>query len=218
MRLNKAYISAIYPFSPAVDVWGHTAASLGVFSPSKSSLNIGFHPATGASCASCASVCERSYTHQIKRTLRGEQRDCFRPRNRRGSRRNRLRTRASYPRLCRRPARAPSVLPSRNGRFCPRLRGLRFSMNVYFYVSLLLLRFLGSSCSVCLPSLPTGHARNLRLRNFKSRRGAASVSWRAADNGAGAPPYGAHSSVTGRAKDRRLEAIMSHLNTISNVS
>lgn len=91
-------------------------------------------------------------------------------------------SRASYPRLCRRPAdprraaRASSMLPSLNGRYWPRLCGLCRCLNVYVCVSLpLLLRFLGgSSCSGCLPSLSTGPSRNLRHRNFKSRWGRAS--------------------------------------------
>lgn len=100
----------------------------------------------------------------------------FPSQNLRSSRRNRIRTRVSYPRLCRRPvdlwraARAPNRIPSRNGRFCLRLCYLFHCVNVCVCISPSpLLRFLDSFCSGCLPSLSTGHARNLCHRNFKSR-------------------------------------------------
>lgn len=90
----------------------------------------------------------------------------------RSSKPNRIRARAFYPRLSRqrpvdpkRVGRAPSMLPSRNGCFCPRLCGPWVRVNAC--VSLPpMLRFLGPSCSGCLPSLSTGRARNLRHRNL----------------------------------------------------
>lgn len=92
----------------------------------------------------------------------------------RSSKPNRIRARAFYPRLSRqrpvdpkRAGRAPSMLPSRNGCFCPRLCGPWVRVNVCACVSLPpMLRFLGPSCSGCLPSLSTGRARNLRHRNL----------------------------------------------------
>lgn len=92
----------------------------------------------------------------------------------RSSKPNRIRARAFYPRLSRqrpvdpkRAGRAPSMLPSRNGCFCPRLCGPWVRVNVCACVSFPpMLRFLGPSCSGCLPSLSTGRARNLRHRNL----------------------------------------------------
>lgn len=72
---------------------------------------------------------------------------------------------------------SPSMLLMRNGRFYPTLCGECECVCVCSSLSLsrpLLLRFLGS-CSGCLPSLSTGHARNLRRRNLRSRWGRASL-------------------------------------------
>lgn len=151
-------------------VWvrGHTVASLGAFPPASPSLNIAFHPVTAAFCASCACVWERGREYIL---VTGGGRVSLSVRS---SKPNRIRARAFYPRLSRqrpvdpkRAGRAPSMLPSRNGCFCPRLCGPWVRVNVCACVSLPpMLRFLGPSCSGCLPSLSTGRARNLRHRNL----------------------------------------------------
>lgn len=178
IHLNEGYINAIYPLSPAVYVCvrKHTVASLGVLSPSCPSLNIGFQSATGAFCASRECECVRGVTHTPDQCTQRGAVWLFPSPDRRRFWRTRIRTRASYPRLCRCPedpkraARAPSMLPGCNGRFYPRLCGLCSRVSVSVFLSLpLLLRFLDCSCSGCLPSLSTGHARKLRHRNSRSR-------------------------------------------------
>lgn len=153
-RLHKRYLSII-AVCVCVCVGAHSRIGRCVISVQ---FLLEYRLPPGDWCFLCL-LCEWSYTHQIKWHGGRGPVWLFRSPNRRGSRRNRIRTRASYPRLCRRPvdprwaARAPSMLPSCNGRFYPRLYGLCFCVDVCVYVSLrLLLRFLGSFLQ-CLPSI-----------------------------------------------------------------
>lgn len=196
--MNDGYINAIYPLSPYwyVCVREHTAASLGVLSPTSPSLNIGFQP--GDCCFLCllrfgegGSV---SKTPQMSVHRRGAGSvsvsvpglwlpipGCV----------GVLRIRGEPPKL---PACFPAVMAASITSFAVSASCLNVC---FFSLSPLLLRFLGSSCSGCLPSLSTGHARNLRHRNFKSRwRRASQLTWLPLENGAGAPPNGAHGPVT----------------------
>lgn len=168
-----------------------------------------FHPATAAFRAKGGEFILHTY---LRRNGRGA---VFRPQT--GERSNRIQTPASYPRRWRRPeerqrvARAPSMLPGRNGRFSPErcgfscqreraregARGCRRTVPPHcrsgFSVpaaDAVLHPSLPSAPESCAAGISSRFCRSCSAANFQIAAGQERI------NGAAAPPRGQQHAVT----------------------